>query len=57
MSRQLMASKTEPQVDERAFLSSDDECVQMLAALVERRDSRDLDKIARLIGRLAVPLE
>jgi hypothetical protein len=57
MSRQLIASKTEPQVDERAFLSSDDECVQMLAALVERRDSRDLDEIARLIGRLAVPLE
>jgi hypothetical protein len=36
---------------------SDDECVQKLAALIEHRDSRNLGEIARLIGRLAVPLE
>jgi hypothetical protein len=36
---------------------SDDECVQKLAALIEHRDSRNLGEIARLIGRLAVPVE
>jgi hypothetical protein len=49
MSAQQFISKAEPQVDERAFLRSDDECVQKLAALVERRNSRDLGEIARLI--------
>jgi hypothetical protein len=38
-------------------LWSDDECVQKLAALIEHRDSKNLSEIARLIGRLAVPVE
>jgi hypothetical protein len=36
---------------------SDDECVQKLAILIQHRDCRNLDEIAKLIGRLAVPVE
>ena len=57
MARQRTTSKAETQVDGEALLSSDDECVQKLAALVEHRDTRNLGEIARLIGRLAVPVE
>jgi hypothetical protein len=39
------------------LLYSDDECVQRLAALLEHQDSRNLQAIARLISRLAVPIE
>jgi hypothetical protein len=56
MSAQQFILKAERQVDERAFLRSDDECVQKLAILIERRDSKDLGEIARMIGRLAIPL-
>jgi hypothetical protein len=52
-----LTSKAETQVDESAFLRSDNDCVQKLAILIERRDSKDLGEIARLIGRLAIPLE
>jgi hypothetical protein len=52
-----LTSKAETQVDESAFLRSDDECVQKLAILIERRDSKDLGEITRMIGRLAIPLE
>ena len=41
----------------KSKFSSDDDCVQKLAALLEIRDRRDLAEIASLIGRLAVPLE
>ena len=51
-----LTSKAETQVDESAFLRSDDDCVQKLAILIERRDSKDLGEIARMIGRLAIPL-
>lgn len=36
---------------------SDDECVQRLALLIERRDNRNFDEIVALIARLAVPIE
>jgi hypothetical protein len=49
--------RTETQVDGRAFVNSDDECVQKLAALIEHKDNRNLAEIARLISRLAVPIE
>ena len=55
---QQMASKVEPHAgNDGLSLGSDDECVQKLAALIEHRDSRNLGEIARLIGRLAVPVE
>jgi hypothetical protein len=58
MSRQRTASKVEPQAsNDRSNLWSDDECVQKLAALMEHRDNGNLGEIARLIGRLAVPVE
>jgi len=57
MSRQATASNAKPQDKLDRMKLSDDECVQKLAALVELRDSSDLSEIARLIGRLAVPLE
>jgi hypothetical protein len=36
---------------------SDDECLDRLAQAVADRDSDHLDEVARLIGRLAVPIE
>jgi hypothetical protein len=57
MVRQRTTSKVETQIDGGALLFSDDECVQRLAALLERKDSKDLKEIAKLISRLAVPIE
>jgi hypothetical protein len=57
MARQQTASTAETQVDDIAAFYSDDECVQRLAALLEQKDSRTLKEIARLISRLAVPIE
>ena len=56
MARQRTPSSADTQVDDIAAFYSDDECVQRLAALLETKDSRTLDEIARLIGRLAVPI-
>ena len=36
---------------------SDEECVLRLARAVAKHDSRHLDEVARLIGRLAVTIE
>ena len=36
---------------------SDDECLERLASVIETQDSRHLDEVARLIGRLAVTIE
>jgi hypothetical protein len=36
---------------------SDDECLVRLARAVAAHDSDHLDEVARLIGRLAVPIE
>jgi hypothetical protein len=36
---------------------SDDECLVRLAQVVAEHDSDHLDEVARLIGRLAVPIE
>jgi hypothetical protein len=36
---------------------SDDECLARLARAVEDHDAGKLDEVARLIGRLAVPIE
>ena len=57
MARQRTTSKADTQVDSVALLYSDDECVQKLAALLEHKDTRNLQAIARLISRLAVPIE
>jgi hypothetical protein len=57
MARQRTASTAETQVDDTAVFYSDDECVQKLAALLEHKDTRALEEAARLIGRLAVPIE
>ena len=57
MARQRTTSKADTQVDSVALLYSDDECVQRLAALLEHNDTRNLQAIARLISRLAVPIE
>src|SRR5712664_1196049 len=51
--RQRTASKAEVQVDDRARLHTDDECVQKLAALIEHKHNRNLSETARLIGRPA----
>ena len=57
MAHQRTTSKADTQVDSIAVLYSDDECVQRLAALLEHKDTRNLQAIARLISRLAVPIE
>jgi hypothetical protein len=36
---------------------SDDECLLRLAQAVEAHDTEHLDEVARLIARLAVPIE
>lgn len=36
---------------------SDDECLVRLARAVQEQDTEDLDEVARLISRLAVPIE
>jgi hypothetical protein len=36
---------------------SDEECVERLAHAVEEHDSRHLDELAQLLGRLAVVIE
>ena len=36
---------------------SDDECLVRLAQAVAAHDSDHMDEVARLIGRLAVPIE
>ena len=36
---------------------SDDECLARLAQALEDHDAGQLDEVARLIGRLAVPIE
>jgi hypothetical protein len=36
---------------------SDDECLTRLAEAVEEHDSGQLDEVAKLIARLAVPIE
>ena len=57
MPRQPAISKAETQIDDRVFVYSDDECIRRLAVLIEHEDSRNLHEIARLISRLAVPVE
>jgi len=57
MARQRATPDVETRLDDRAFADSDDDCVRRLAVLIEHKDSRDLAEIARLIGRLAVPIE
>ncbi len=36
---------------------SDDECLSRLAQVIEAHDGEKLDEVARLIARLAVPIE
>jgi hypothetical protein len=36
---------------------SDDECLARLARAIEDHDAGQLDEVARLIGRLVVPIE
>jgi hypothetical protein len=57
MARQRTASTAETQVDDIAVFYSDDECVQRLAALLKHKDNGTLEETARLISRLAVPIE
>ena len=40
-----------------APMISDDECVSRLARAVAEHDDRQLNEVAQLIGRLAVPIE
>jgi hypothetical protein len=47
-----------PSADERAPPAvSDDECLSRLARAVAEHDDRRLSEVAKLIGRLAVPIE
>jgi hypothetical protein len=57
MSRQATASNAKPEDKIDRMNLSHDECVQTLAMFIEHRDNRNLGEIAKLIGRLAVPVE
>ncbi len=47
-----------PTIDPRQVPSmSDDECLVRLAQAIKTHDADQLDEVARLIGRLAVPIE
>jgi len=46
-----------PEIFPDAPEMSDDECLVRLAQVVAEHDSDHLDEVARLIGRLAVPIE
>lgn len=50
-------SPAEPAAPLATWLASDDECVRKLAMLLEHRETRDLDEVVALMGRLAVTLE
>ena len=47
----------EPAINKLPLQLSHDECVRKLAALVKNRDDNTLSVVAKLIGRLAVPIE
>lgn len=51
---QNFARSTDRQI---APVLSDDECVSLLARAVDDHDDRQLNEVAQLIGRLAVPIE
>ena len=53
----LVPSSLAPPVGEIAPMISDDECVSRLARAVAEHDDRQLNEVAQLIGRLAVPIE
>jgi hypothetical protein len=57
MSRQATASNAKPEDKIDRMNLSHDECLQKLAMFIEHRDKRNLGEIAKLIGRLAVPVE
>jgi hypothetical protein len=40
-----------------SIVISDDQCIERLAWLIERRDDSRLEEIAALIARLVVPIE
>ena len=46
-----------PTVPIDVFDMSDDECLLRLAQAIEEHDTEHLDEVARLIARLAVPIE
>ena len=53
----LVAQMTaQPNVDHLAFMDSDDESIQRLAALIKHRDNRKLEELVSLIGQLSVPI-
>jgi hypothetical protein len=62
-SQEVAMSQTHPSLvpefpsEQRALADSDDECVRKLAMLIENKDVRTLDEVARLISRLLVPIE
>jgi hypothetical protein len=47
----------EPAINKPPPQLSHGECVRKLAALVKNRDDNTLSVVAKLIGRLAVPIE
>lgn len=47
-----------PSIDEQTMHTiTDDECMSRLAHVVKEHDDHKLCEVARLIGRLAVPIE
>lgn len=53
------SSALAPSADQRIIPPpfSDEECLSRLASAVAEHDDRRLSEVARLIGRLAVPIE
>lgn len=56
-SRSFQSPKLVPSDEQMAPVISDDECMSRLAHAVAQHDDRQLNEVAQLIGRLAVPIE
>jgi hypothetical protein len=57
VARARRSFEPESATDEPSLQCSDDECLRKLAALIKSRDRNALSIVAKLIGRLAVPIE
>ena len=53
----IVPSKMPAKIPAKIPAMSDDECLVRLAQAVKDHDSDRLDEVARLIGRLVVPIE
>jgi hypothetical protein len=57
MSAQRLFAESQPEIGAISNSHTDDECLEKLAALIQRRSDEDLGELMALLGRLAVVVE